>query len=123
MCQLGSATYAIQVSPWNWNNHVGGMCGAGSPEIELTVLRDGRRLLDKLVFGGYCDGTWNEQFAVLPVIFSESARTATFTVNVVNSEEGPKPISFAYDRLPHLLRIDLHNALVANGARSPESAK
>ena len=51
-CQLGSATYAIQASPWNWSNHVGGMCGAGSPEIELTVLRNGRRLLDKLVFGG-----------------------------------------------------------------------
>jgi hypothetical protein len=96
---------------------------AGSPEIELTVLRNGRRLLGKLVFRGYCDRTWNEQLAVLSVIFSESARTATFTVNIVNSAEGPKPIPFAYDKLPHPQRIDLHNALAANGARPPESGK
>jgi hypothetical protein len=122
-CQLGSAVYEIQVSPWTWNNHVGGMCGAGSPEIELTVLRNRRRLLDKLVFSGYCDGTWNEQLAVLSVTFSESAGTATFTVDVVPNGDGPKQLPFAYAKLPHLARIDLHNAPVAHGAPPTESTK
>jgi hypothetical protein len=122
-CQLGSAAYAIEISPWNWNDHIGGMCGAGSPEIELTVIRNGRRLLNELVFWGYCDNTWNEKLAVLSVTFSESARTATFTVNVVPGGEGPKSLLFAYKKLPHLKRIGLHNALVANAAPSTESAQ
>ena len=49
-CQLGSVTYGIQVSPWNWNDHVGGLYGANSPAIELTLLRSGRPLVSKLVF-------------------------------------------------------------------------
>ena len=122
-CQLGSAVYAIEVSPWNWDDHIGGMCGAGSPEVELTVVRNGMRLLDNLVFFGYCDGSWNEQLAVLSVTFSESVSTATFTVNLVANAGGPTPLVFAYKKLPHLKRIDLYSALVANAAPPTQSAR
>lgn len=53
-CTLMGKLYNVVISPWSVNDMVMGQCGAGDPDVELTVLRDKRMLVRKLRLGGDC---------------------------------------------------------------------
>src|SRR5262245_9052378 len=36
-CRLGAATYEVLISPWKYNSKMNGMCGGGSPSVELSL--------------------------------------------------------------------------------------
>src|SRR5208282_413420 len=47
-CTLKGAVYSIVISPWSVNDMVMGQCGGGDPDVELTVRRDKRVLVNNL---------------------------------------------------------------------------
>ncbi len=53
-CTLMGKLYNVVISPWSVNDMVMGQCGAGDPDVELTVLRDKRVLVRQLRLGGDC---------------------------------------------------------------------
>ncbi len=78
-CNIGTSHYRLQVSPWKFSAKINGMCGDYSPSTELTVWREGQKLLDKLVFAGFCDPP-DSEFAIESVSFDEAARTARVSI-------------------------------------------
>jgi hypothetical protein len=111
VCTLDRVRYELTISPWNANNNVEAMCGGGSPNVELTVRRDGRLLLSQLVFSGYCDNTWNDKLNIYSVKLSERHQSASFSVD--NSEmHEPVTIEHAYAELSTLTRARLWKDLL-----------
>jgi hypothetical protein len=122
VCTLDRARYEMTISPWNANNNVEGMCGGGSPNIELTVRRDGELLLNRLVFSGYCDNTWNDKLNIYSLTLSERHRSASFAVD--NSElPEPLAIEHTYAELGTLTRARLWKDLLEQLAAASSSRR
>lgn len=49
-CQLGNASYRIEIEPYIFNSNVMGQCGAADPVVSLSVSRDGKQLFSKINF-------------------------------------------------------------------------
>lgn len=110
VCMLDRARYEISVSPWNLNDHVAGMCGGGSPNVQLTVRREGHVLVNGLIFSGYCDDP-KEKLIIYSVTFSEGRAAATFIAD--NGElRKPIPLEHGYPDLGTLTRAKLWQDLV-----------
>jgi hypothetical protein len=76
-CAIGAVRWKVRVSPWKVNEKTNGMCGGYSPSTQLTVSRGEKRLLDELVFSGYCNPPASD-YGVLRVRFSEKASQVIF---------------------------------------------
>jgi hypothetical protein len=103
-CTLGAAHYRLQVSPWKFSTKISGMCGDYSPSTELTVWRDGRKLIDKLVFAGFCNPP-DSEFAIEMVSFDEHSRTAQVSIRGL---KGTFRKALAFPSLMKLERRQLH---------------
>jgi hypothetical protein len=104
-CVLGAGDYALQISPWKYNAKINGLCGALDPSIELSVSRNGIQLIERLVFSGSCDGTWNEKLIIESVSFDELGRIATFVVT--NSGDERQEVKVPYLGLEKIGRHEL----------------
>ena len=91
-CNVGGAAYKIRVSPWKFNAKLDGMCGGYSPSTELTVWRNGSRLLGPLVFSGYCDPPDSDYF-IQAVRIRERDRNVSFSL-VAGSGPYQKVVDF-----------------------------
>ena len=98
-CSLRGAEFRVLVVPWKFQARVNGMCGGNPPSVELTVWRNGDLLLNKLVFGEYCDPP-ESAINISEVSLSEIDKAARIFVT-----DGS--VSVLYDDLPKLKRDDL----------------
>ena len=114
-CTLGPARYLIEVAPWKWNPRFMGMCGAGNPSVRLTVWRSGRKLLNGLIFRGYCNPP-ESLFQILRVDLSEVSRSVTISLQDNNTEEAIPPRVIPYRDAPKLVREQLQSAELHDGA-------
>jgi len=104
-CSIGGSQYKIKISPWKYNSRVNGMCGGGSPSIELSVERKRDNLAKGIVFSGSCDGTWNEKLLIESITFDESRALAKFVFT--NYGEDRRELEIPYTELNRLQRSDL----------------
>jgi len=103
-CDIDHSHYKIKISPWKFSPKIAGMCGGYFPSIQLSVWRASRKLLDKLIFSGFCNPPESD-FFIPSVRFLESERAA---IVVVDSEKGPAEQRLAYAALASLRREQLH---------------
>jgi hypothetical protein len=79
-CEVAGAKYRVQVAPWNFNPRVNGMCGGYAPSTELTVWRGKERLVNHLVFSGFCNPP-DSDLSIETVSLNEATKTAEISVN------------------------------------------
>lgn len=102
-CKLGQAEYKVRISPWKFSPRVNGMCGAYSPSIELTVWRGGLKLMNKIVFSGYCNPPDSES-AIGAITLQEESKNASIDVSGAGQSQ-TKVIAFP--ALPKMFREDI----------------
>lgn len=98
-CALKGVVYQIVVSPWSEDDMVMGQCGAGDPDLELTVFRDKHLLVRNLRLGGGC---LHGNAIFLDVKLSETQNDVTLgDIRVPYSEKVTVPdIHIPYSRMP-----------------------
>jgi hypothetical protein len=74
-CRLGDTRYRVVVKPFIFNARIMGMCGAGEPDISLTIERNGQALVSELDFAS-CEPAR----AVQRVQASEARRSISVSV-------------------------------------------
>ncbi len=107
-CRLGRSQYSIQVEPYLFNpSNVQGMCGAAAPAARVTVLRNRKPLLAKLVLATECFADGNTDDRIDKISISEQHMVATFDLST-SVGTGRQEIPFA--ELPTLERRRLFQA-------------
>ena len=102
-CNLRGAAYKVIVSPWKFSAKINGMCGGYSPSAQLSVLRNNQKLIDKLIFSGFCNPPESE-FGITEVRLIAANSIAEFEL-IDQKGKYQKRISFT--ALPRLERTSL----------------
>jgi hypothetical protein len=100
-CRIGKADYRLVILPYNYNPRAQGMCGAAAPSAQMSVWRNGKLLVHKLVFRMQCPADGAMDTEIETVSFLEIGRRAVFAIREKN-QAGQKSVSF--DDLPSLDR-------------------
>jgi hypothetical protein len=99
-CTLGDITYKLVVSPWKFSARINGMCGGYAPSAQLSVWRSGQRLVDSLIFAGYCNAPESD-FGISELRLIEGTQIARFQLV---DKEGAFQKDVEFSRLPQLAR-------------------
>jgi len=103
-CDLGRSHFKVKISPWKFNQKVAGMCGGYDPSIQLSVWRASRKLLDKLIFTGFCNPPESD-FGIVAVKLLEGEQAA---VILIGGEGGRVERRIPFSKLGKLHREQLH---------------
>jgi hypothetical protein len=100
-CRIGKADFRLVILPHLYNPRVQGMCGAAAPSVQMSVWRNGKLLLDKLLFRVHCPTDGATDTEIEAASFSELGRRVVFAIREKN-HAGQKSLSF--DDLPNFDR-------------------
>ena len=53
-CRIAGATYKAIFEGWKYNENPMGMCGGGTPTASITITRNGKPIVESVVFHGGC---------------------------------------------------------------------
>ena len=104
-CRLGGAVYAARLRAHVFGSHVQGRCGAAPTSVDVSVTRNGARLLDGFLMGDSCGDTGTADMAIVGLSLSERLHTMSVQGTLDDpaaSTVSPLALEFDFAALPAL---------------------
>jgi hypothetical protein len=100
-CTLNGSVYQVRVSPWSLNDMVQGQCGPGDPDLELTVYRDGKLLINHLRFSYAGECMQDNPIALFLSVKLSEARKEVTIGNIIGDNGAKLPeFEIPYSQMP-----------------------
>lgn len=104
-CRVGGAVYAVRLRAHVFGSHVEGRCGAAPASVDVSVTRNGARLLDGFLMGDSCGDTGTGDMGIVRLSLSEPLHTMTLRGTLDDppaATVSPLELQFDFAALPAL---------------------